>query len=165
MSACTCLGLERFKAVLSDVEGKEAQCLAYETEGSAGFDFKACIEEPVVIEPGKIKIIPTGKRVEFFYNDELVVNSINGILPEIQVRSKSGLSTKGIVVLNAPGTVDADFKGEIGVIIMNLSSTPYTIEKGVKIGQGCLAFVSNRVMGVEVKKIERGEGGFGHTGK
>jgi dUTP pyrophosphatase len=124
--------------------------------GSSGFDLHAAVAEPVVIEPGKWKLIPTG----------IALSIPEGL--EAQVRPRSGLALKhGITVLNTPGTVDADYRGEIGVILMNLGDEPFVVERGHRIAQ--LVFVS--VPQVSLRAVDqlddtaRGTGGFGHTGK
>lgn len=127
----------------------------YETDASAGMDLRANISETVTLEPLGRVIIKTGLFIE------LPV----GI--EAQVRPRSGLAAKkGITVLNAPGTIDADYRGEIGVILVNLSNETYTIESGERIAQLVIAR-HERAEWEEVKELsqtERGEGGFGSTG-
>ena len=129
---------------------------AYETEHSAGMDLRAFLDRPVRLKPMERKLIPTGLHIE---------------LPvgyEAQVRPRSGLAIRdGITVLNSPGTIDADYRGEIGVILINLSETDYTVNDGDRIAQ---LIVSKYVKAdlTESDSIEmsvRGEGGFGHTGK
>jgi len=127
----------------------------YSTEGASGADIRANIEEPRVIEPGTIAIIPTGVRVAV----------PNGY--EIQVRPRSGLAAKnGITVVNTPGTIDADYRGEICVILINLGPVSFTITPKMRIAQIVLAPVYQ----AEFIPIEsfvataRGTGGFGHTG-
>lgn len=128
----------------------------YKTLGSAGFDFKANIEEPIELKPLERRLIPTGLYVE---------------LPEgyeLQVRPRSGLALKsGITVLNTPGAVDQDFRGEIGVILINLSLESFIINPGDRIAQGILSPVE-QIQWDEVlflTETERGDGGFGSTGK
>ncbi len=128
----------------------------YETEYSAGMDLRASIDEPVVIEPFKRVIIPTGLFVE---------------LPvgyEGQVRPRSGLALKhGITVLNSPGTIDADYRGEIKVILVNLSDQPFVVNDGERIAQLVVSSHS-RVSWIETDQLtssDRGVGGFGSTGK
>ncbi len=129
---------------------------AYSTELSAGMDLRANLEEPVVMKPLERKLIPTGLFIE---------------LPEgyeAQIRPRSGLALKkGITVLNSPGTVDADYRGEIGVILINLSQEEFIIEHGERICQMVIA--KHETIGWdEVEILEetvRGAGGFGHTGK
>lgn len=127
----------------------------YETGASAGMDLRANISESVTLQPLGRAIIKTGLFIE------LPV----GI--EAQVRPRSGLAAKkGITVLNAPGTVDADYRGEIGVILVNLSNEPFTIENGERIAQLVIA-KHERAEWIEVQKLSdtaRGEGGFGSTG-
>jgi len=129
---------------------------AYATQSSAGLDLKAVLAEAVILGPLERKIVGTGLKIA---------------LPEgyeAQVRPRSGLAAKhGITVLNAPGTIDADYRGEIGVILVNLSHEPFTIQPGERIAQLVVAQYSQ----VEWSPVEsldstqRGEGGFGSTGK
>lgn len=128
---------------------------AYETTGSAGMDLRAAIDEPVVIGPLQRAMIPTGLRIA---------------LPEgyeCQIRPRSGLAAKhGVTVLNSPGTIDADYRGEIKVILVNLSDVPFTVNPGERVCQMVVARYS-RVEWVQVETLdvtERGSGGFGHTG-
>lgn len=127
----------------------------YKTDGSAGFDFKANISEPIAIKPLERILVPTG---------------IYMALPmgyELQVRPRSGLALKnGITVVNTPGTVDSDYRGEVGVPLINLSNETFIIEPGMRIAQGVLSKYE-KVEWVEVSVLddtERGEGGFGSTG-
>ena len=127
-----------------------------ETEGSAGMDVRANIKEPITLKSLERILVPTGLKVA---------------IPEgyeIQVRPRSGLAIKhGITMLNTPGTVDSDYRGELKVIVVNLSNKTYTIEPNERIGQ----FVLNKIEQIEFVEVEeldsteRGEGGFGHTGK
>ena len=127
----------------------------YETEASAGMDLRAHISDPVVLKPLERAIVKTGLFIE---------------LPigfEAQVRPRSGLAAKkGITVLNAPGTIDADYRGEIGVILVNLSNDPFTVENGERIAQLVIAR-HERAQWEEVTQLSdtsRGAGGFGSTG-
>ena len=127
----------------------------YATEASAGVDLRANLEQPVVLQPLERALIPTGLFME---------------LPvgyEAQVRPRSGLAIKhGITVLNTPGTIDADYRGEIMVIMINLSNTPFTINHGDRIAQMIIAS-HEQAQWVETETLEeteRGAGGFGHTG-
>ena len=128
---------------------------AYATELSAGMDLRANIDEPIVLKPMERRLVPTGLHIA---------------LPvgyEAQVRPRSGLALKkGITVLNAPGTVDADYRGDVGVILINLSDEPFTIEDGERIAQMVIArHEQGEFVPVEVlDETERGEGGYGHTG-
>ncbi len=128
----------------------------YETEGSSGMDLSANIEQPIKIEPGKISIIPTGISISIPKNFE------------IQIRPRSGLAAKNqISVLNSPGTIDADYRGEIKVILINLSKKIYIVEKGTRIAQMVLCpIVKAKIKEVEtLERTDRGSGGFGSTGK
>jgi dUTP pyrophosphatase len=127
----------------------------YETIASAGMDLRANITESQILKPLERTIIKTGLFIE---------------LPigfEAQVRPRSGLAAKkGITVLNAPGTIDADYRGEIGIILVNLSNENFTIENGERIAQLIIA-KHDRAEWIEVKELSetsRGEGGFGSTG-
>ncbi len=129
---------------------------AYSTKMSAGMDLRAFLPEPEVLKPLERKLIPTGLYVE---------------IPEgyeAQIRPRSGLALKkGITVLNSPGTIDADYRGEVGIILINLSNEDFVIESGERICQMIIAS-HETVQWNLVEKLEdtiRGEGGFGHTGK
>lgn len=128
----------------------------YATEKSAGMDLKADIAEPIVLGPLERAMIPTG----------LYIALPDGT--EAQVRPRSGLAAKhGISVLNAPGTIDADYRGEIKVILVNLSNEPFTVNPGERIAQMVIARYE-KVEWDEVEVLdetERGEGGFGSTGR
>lgn len=131
------------------------QLPAYETNFSAGMDLRAWLEEPVVLAPGERALIPTGIAIQ---------------LPEgyeCQIRPRSGLALKhGITILNSPGTVDADYRGDIGIIVINTSQEPFTIADGDRICQ----MVIKEYVRVEWERVseldhtKRGDGGFGHTG-
>ena len=132
---------------------------AYASTSAAGMDLRADLSEPVVLQPLERKLIPTGLFIE---------------LPsdcEAQVRPRSGLALKhGITVLNSPGTIDADYRGEIGVILVNLSQEPFEIQPGERIAQMVISkFVQAEFEEVatleELSETERGAGGFGHSGK
>lgn len=127
----------------------------YETIASAGMDLRANLEEPIVLAPLGRAIVKTGLFIEL------------PIGYEAQVRPRSGLAAKkGVTVLNSPGTIDADYRGEIGVILVNLSNEPFTIENGERIAQLIIA-KHERAEWNEVEVLtetSRGEGGFGSTG-
>lgn len=128
----------------------------YATELSSGADLKANLQEPFVLSPGASALIPTGLKVEI----------PSGY--EIQVRPRSGLALKhSVTVLNTPGTIDADYRGEICVILINHGRGPFTIEPKMRIAQMVIAPVSQAhfVMQETLTSTLRGEGGFGHTGK
>lgn len=128
----------------------------YETEFSAGMDLRANIAEEVVLGSLERKLIPTG----------LFIALPKGT--EAQIRPRSGLAYKhGITVLNSPGTIDADYRGELKVLLVNLSNEPFVIRNGERIAQMVVA-KHEQVSWAEVKELNatlRGEGGFGHTGK
>ena len=144
------------KVEVKVVREKGVELPKYETKGSAGMDVRANIKEPITLKSLERILIPTGLKVA---------------IPEgyeIQVRPRSGLAIKhGITMLNTPGTVDSDYRGELKVIVVNLSNEAYTIEPNERIGQ----FVLNKIEQIEFIEVEeldsteRGEGGFGHTGK
>ena len=127
----------------------------YATSGAAGMDVHAAVEEPLTINPSQIVMVPTG----------LMMSVPKGF--ECQVRSRSGLAAKnGVFALNAPGTIDSDYRGEVRVILANMSSEPFVIERGMRIGQLVVA-KHETVEWSEVESLEettRGEGGFGSTG-
>ena len=144
------------KVEVKVVREKGVELPKYETKGSAGMDVRANIKEPITLKSLERILIPTGLRVAI----------PDGY--EIQVRPRSGLAIKhGITMLNTPGTVDSDYRGELKVIVVNLSNEAYTIEPNERIGQ----FVLNKIEQIEFVEVEelesteRGEGGFGHTGK
>ncbi len=129
----------------------------YETEGSAGMDLRAATDgKTIVIPPGKRCLVKTGLRIE---------------LPlgfEAQVRPRSGLALKkGVTVLNTPGTIDCDYRGEIGVILINLGEEPFEVNDGDRIAQMVVARYERVAWNLtsSVSDTQRGEGGFGHTGK
>ena len=128
---------------------------AYATPQSAGMDLRANLEAPVTLRPMERRLIPTGLHIA---------------LPagyEAQVRPRSGLALKkGITVLNAPGTVDADYRGEVGVLLINLSTEDFVINDGERIAQMVIArHEQGEFVQVDVlDETERGEGGYGHTG-
>jgi dUTP pyrophosphatase len=128
----------------------------YATEGAAGMDVRAAIEEPVLVQPSRVQMIPTGFAVA---------------LPagyEAQIRSRSGLAAKhGVFCLNAPGTIDSDFRGELHVILANFGAEPFRIERGDRIAQMVIARYE-QVHWHEVLTLDettRSTGGFGSTGR
>lgn len=131
----------------------------YATDGSSGFDLRANLNKPVTLGVGERALIPTGLRFQLPPNFE------------IQVRPRSGLAyKKGVTVLNSPGTVDADYRGDIGVILINHGSEPFVVEHGERIAQAVIGTVMAKAI-VNLNKVdsidddtERGAGGFGHTG-
>lgn len=132
---------------------------SYATDGSSGFDLRADVELPIVIKPSKTAVIPTG----LFFN---IPSNF-----EIQIRSRSGLAAKNqVIVLNAPGTIDADYRGEIKIILINHGETDFIVNKGDRVAQAIIAFVhaKNIVNLIKVDDVSvdtnRGDGGFGSTG-
>ncbi|MFC3675954.1 dUTP diphosphatase [Ferrovibrio xuzhouensis] len=128
---------------------------AYATADAAGLDLLAAVDAPVVLQPGERKLVPTGISI--------------AVPPgfEAQVRPRSGLALKhGITVLNAPGTVDADYRGEVGVILVNHGQQPFTINRGERIAQLVVAAFSrvDWLAVAELPETARGAGGFGSTG-
>ena len=128
----------------------------YETSGSSGMDLAANVDVQVKIDPGKSSIIPTGISLSIPKNFE------------VQIRPRSGLAAKNqISILNTPGTIDADYRGEIKVILVNLGNKPFVVEKGARIAQMVLCPLVKAKL-KEVKNLDetdRGSGGFGSTGK
>ncbi|HEU0138049.1 MAG TPA: dUTP diphosphatase [Flavobacterium sp.] len=127
----------------------------YETLASAGMDLRAYLSEPITLNPLERAIVKTGLFIEL------------PIGYEAQVRPRSGLAAKkGVTVLNSPGTIDADYRGEIGVILVNLSNEPFVIENGERIAQMIIAKHERAEWSqvAELSETKRGEGGFGSTG-
>ena len=128
----------------------------YATAGSSGMDIRAFIEAPLVLQPMQRALIPTGIMIELFDN------------VEAQIRPRSGLAIKqGLTCLNTPGTIDADYRGEIKVIMINLSEEPQTIQSGDRIAQMVFQQVEkiNWQLVEQIDATDRGAGGFGSTGK
>ena len=128
----------------------------YATEGSSGMDVRAAVEKPIIIPSGKVALIPTNLSVEI------------PLGYEIQVRPRSGLAAKnGIGVLNSPGTIDSDYRGEVKIILFNFSMEEFVVNKGDRIAQLVIAEViqANIIVSESLNNSDRGEGGFGHTGK
>jgi dUTP pyrophosphatase len=145
------LQLKRLSNSFSDIPLPE-----YATEGSSGMDIRAAVEDQIKVASGKVALVPTNLSAEI------------PIGYEIQVRPRSGLAAKnGIGVLNSPGTIDSDYRGEIKVILFNFGENDFIINRGDRIAQLVIA----EVILAEVKEVTdlntsiRGEGGFGHTGK
>jgi len=152
------LGKDGKKNLLQIVNKSNNPFPVYASKGDSGFDLRAFIETPIILEPMKRKVVPTG----------LYVSIPDGF--ELQIRPRSGLAAKqGIGMVNTPGTIDTYYRGEIGVIIINLGNEPFTINNGDRIAQAVLCPVSSEAFTElrEVKELsntERGAGGFGHTG-
>ncbi len=128
----------------------------YATPGSAGMDIRAALKEDVILQPGKVELVPTNISVEI------------PLGYEIQVRPRSGLAANhSIGILNSPGTIDSDYRGEVKIIIMNFGKEDFKISKGDRIAQ----LIVSKVYTAKIEEVKdlnsshRGEGGFGHTGK
>ncbi len=127
----------------------------YSTEGSAGMDLRASLSEPITLQPMQRCLVPTGVYIQLPHGYQC------------EIRPRSGLAIKhGITVLNTPGTVDADYRGEICVILVNLSTEPFVITNGERVCQMVInSYVrANWEKVEELDQTERGDGGFGHTG-
>lgn len=143
------------KVLVKCVAAENAKLPEYKTEGAAGADICACVNEPVVIPSGKIAMVPTGLFFEIPFGYE------------IQVRPRSGLAAKnGVTVLNTPGTIDSDYRGEVKVILINLGTEDFTINNGDRIAQIIISPVTQAAFEkVEIlSETQRGSGGFGSTG-
>ncbi len=129
---------------------------AYESEAASGMDLRAALEEALILQPGQRTLIPTGLRIALPH----------GL--EAQIRPRSGLAIRhGISMVNAPGTIDADYRGEVRVILINHGQEPFTIQRGERIAQMVIAPVLQidwEPVG-HLPETKRGEGGFGHTGR
>ena len=135
------------------IVSKGGHKLDFQTEGAAGMDIQAFVEEDVVLHPGERKIIPTGLYVQLPQGTEL------------QIRSRSGLAMRGIIVYNAPATIDCDYRGEIGVLLYNGSNIDFVIKNGNRIAQGVLAryMKVERVYVDSLDETDRGNLGWGST--
>ncbi len=147
---------EKLKIKIKRTGALDLPLPSYQTEHSAGMDLQAATDADLVIPPGKWGLIPTGIAIELPHGYEA------------QIRPRSGLAAKhGISLVNTPGTVDSDYRGEIKVILINFGDSPYTVKRGYRIAQ----MVINEVVRAELIHVEelngtkRGDGGFGHTGK
>lgn len=131
------------------------QLPSYSTPGSAGMDVRASLKHPIVLQPLERVLVPTGLYIQ---------------LPEgfeCQIRPRSGLALKqGVTIANAPGTIDSDYRGEIGIIVINLSKEPFVINDGERICQMVIARHEQAIWEEtdDIEQTERGAGGFGHTG-
>lgn len=127
----------------------------YETEGSSGMDIRAAIETPVVLNPGDVKLIPAGFSISIPHGYEA------------QVRPRSGLALRhGIGMVNSPGTIDSDYRGEVSIIMINWGQASFTINRGDRIAQMviCKVFRAEFASVESLDDTKRGEGGFGHSG-
>jgi dUTP pyrophosphatase len=149
--------MEKIKVFVERTEeGKTLNLPAYQTEHSAGMDLYACLDKDKILEPGQITLVPTGIKIAI----------PDGY--EAQIRPRSGLALKhGISLVNTPGTIDADYRGEIKIIMINHGSDNFSIIHGERIAQMVFNPIVHGVF-EETNQLEeslRGEGGFGHTGK
>lgn len=141
--------------ILIHPHGEGLPLPSYQTAGSSGFDLLAACEDEVILNPGERNLIPTG---------------ISFSLPhgyEVQIRPRSGLAIKhGVTLLNTPGTIDSDYRGEIKIIMINLGHEPFAIKRGMRIAQAVIAEVikAKLVVADNLDATHRGSGGFGHTG-
>jgi dUTP pyrophosphatase len=147
--------LEKIKLKIKKPDNYDLPLPAYETKGSSGMDIRAWTEEDIILRPGDIKLVPTGISIS---------------LPlgyEAQIRPRSGLAFKhGIGLVNSPGTIDSDYRGEIGIIMINFGREPFTIRRGDRIAQMVVARIHHALI-LEVDDLDstvRGGGGFGHSG-
>ncbi len=144
----------KFKRISDEFNNIETP--SYSTEGSAGMDVRAAIKQPLILKPMEVEMVPTNLSVE---------------IPEgyeIQVRPRSGLAAKhAIGILNSPGTIDSDYRGEIKIIMINFGKEDFTINPGDRIAQLILSKVykAKLIETDNLNESKRGEGGFGHTGK
>jgi dUTP pyrophosphatase len=133
----------------------DAQIPEYQTTSAAAVDIHACLDAAQIIQPGERAMIPTGLALEIPHGYEM------------QIRARSGLSIKnGLTMVNGVGTIDADYRGELNILVINLGQEPFVIEPGMRIAQGLVAKVE-RIIWQEVETLsetERGTGGFGSTG-
>ena len=149
--------MEKIRVLVEKSPGNEDIPLPqYMSPHAAGMDLYAAVKEDAKIKPSKIKLIPTGIRIA---------------LPvgfEAQVRPRSGLAIKhGIGILNTPGTIDADYRGEVGVILINLGENPFVVKRGDRIAQMIInkVYLAHLEPSPNLPPTERNDGGFGHTGK
>jgi dUTP diphosphatase len=148
--------LQRIPIKITRLKGnKDLPLPEYESEGSSGMDIRAAVKEPVLLKPGEIRLLPTG----------LSVSVPPGY--EAQMRPRSGLALHhGIGMVNAPGTIDSDYRGEIGIIMINWGNESFTIRRGDRIAQ----MIISKVYRADLSEVDaldttcRGQGGFGHTG-
>lgn len=137
-------------------EAQDLPLPEYMSSGASGLDLRACVNEPLVIKPGARELIPTGIQVA-------IPQGYEG-----QVRPRSGLAYReGVTILNTPGTIDADYRGEIKVVVINLGQDNYVVNRGDRIAQMVICPVVNAQLQLvaELPASVRGEGGFGHTGR
>jgi len=138
------------------LEARDLPPPEYMTEQAAGMDLRAAVPEPITLAPGAFAVVPTGIRVA-------IPTGFEG-----QVRPRSGLAAKhGISVVNSPGTIDADYRGEVRVVLINLGREPFAVNRGDRIAQLVIAPVARATVQLaeDLDDTDRGSGGFGHTGR
>ncbi len=150
--------MERIKIKVKRISEKfkDVELPRYSTEGSAGMDVRAAVDKPIFIEPGGIVLVPTNLSFEIPEGYEL------------QVRPRSGLAIKhGIGVLNSPGTIDSDYRGELKIILFNFGNSTFEINRGDRIAQLVVGkhYQAELTESEHLNPTVRGQGGFGHTGK
>ncbi|MBN2418801.1 MAG: dUTP diphosphatase [Deltaproteobacteria bacterium] len=147
--------MEKIELKIKKPDNYDLPLPAYETKGSSGMDIRAWTEDDITLNPGEIKLIPTG----------ISISIPQGY--EAQIRPRSGLALRhGIGLVNSPGTIDSDYRGEIGIIMANFGKEQFVIRKGDRIAQMVISRVYQAfIMEVEdLDSTDRGEGGFGHSG-
>jgi len=149
--------MEKIKVKIQRIDSKfnDIPLPGYATEGSSGLDIRAAVENELIIEKGKVALVPTNLRVEI------------PIGYEIQVRPRSGLAANhGVGILNSPGTIDSDYRGEIKIILFNFGEKDFIIKRGDRIAQIVLAKIYKAEFDEtdDLNNSRRAEGGFGHTG-
>ncbi len=150
------VALDRIRVKVKPLEHHKGLPLpAYASEGASGMDIRACVDAPVTLNPGDIHLIPTG----------LAVSIPPGY--EAQIRPRSGLSLNhGIGMVNSPGTIDSDYRGEVGIVLINWGRHPFVIRRGDRIAQMVISKVykADILETMDLSRTPRGEGGFGHSG-
>jgi len=148
--------LEKINIKIMQLDNSQDMILPqYESDGSSGMDIRAAVSEPIILQPGEIKLIPTG----------LAISIPTGF--EAQIRPRSGLALKhGIGIVNSPGTIDSDYRGEIGIIMINWGLEAFSINRGDRIAQMVITRVCQaKIIPVaDLDSTKRGKGGFGHSG-
>ncbi|MGD9160255.1 MAG: dUTP diphosphatase [Desulfobacteraceae bacterium] len=147
--------MEKIELKIKKPDNYDLPLPSYETKGSSGMDIRAWTEEDIILEPGDIRLVPTG----------ISISIPRGY--EAQIRPRSGLALKhGIGLVNSPGTIDSDYRGEIGIIMTNFGREPFIIRRGDRIAQMVVARIHHALI-LEVDDLDstvRGDGGFGHSG-
>ena len=147
--------MEKIELKIKKADDYDLSLPVYETEGASGMDIRAWIEDDIILGPGDIKLVPTGISISV------------PLGYEAQIRPRSGLALKhGIGLVNSPGTIDSDYRGEIGIIMANFGKEPFIIRRGDRIAQMVIAKIYHaRILEVDdLDSTARGDGGFGHSG-